>query len=291
MSVAATASDAVERFETAWQSQRREKRRQLWLGGLVLLVCTALASYMAEVNPRNLIEGLPGAWNYIWRTVPVLRIETFRADMAEWYWGFWHWLKLLFETILIAGLATLIAFGAAYAGCFYASANLNGSRTGVWIVRRVFEIFRAVPELVYALIFVFAFGLGAFPGMLAIAIHSTGALGKLFAEVNENVDTRSVEGVQSAGASWWQTMVFAVSPQVMPNYVSYALLRFEINVRSAAVLGFVGAGGIGEELLLAVRQFIYPEISAILLMIIATVAVIDMVCERLRTGLMGEGRQ
>jgi phosphonate transport system permease protein len=287
MTASTTTLDAVERFETAWQSQRREKRRQLLLGGLLLLVCTALSIYMAEVNPRNLIEGLPGAWNYIWRTVPVLRLETFRADMAEWYWGFWHWLKLLFETILIAGLATLLASAAAYVGCFYASNNLNASRRGVWITRRILEIFRAVPELVYALIFVFAFGLGAFPGMLAIAIHSAGALGKQFAEVNENVDIRSVEGVQSAGASWWQTMVYAVSPQVMPNFASYALLRFEINVRSAAVLGFVGAGGIGEELLLAVRQFIYPEISAILLMIVATVAAIDMVCERLRSKLMG----
>jgi phosphonate transport system permease protein len=148
-----------------------------------------------------------------------------------------------------------------------------------------------VPELVYALIFVFAFGLGALPGMLAIAVHSAGALGKLFAEINENVDIRSVEGVQSAGASWWQTMRYAVSPQVMPNFVSYALLRFEINVRSAAVLGFVGAGGIGEELLLAVRQFIYPEISAIVLLIVATVATIDIVCERLRSGLMGSEHQ
>ena len=287
MAASPTTLDAVERFETAWQIQRRDKRRQIWLGGFVLLVCTALSVYMAEVNPRNLIEGLPGAWNYIWRTVPVLRLETFRADMAEWYWGFWHWLELLFETILIAGLATLLASAAAYVGCFYASSNLNASRRGVWFVRRFLEICRAVPELVYALIFVFAFGLGAFPGMLAIAIHSAGALGKQFAEVNENVDIRSVEGVQSAGASWWQTMVYAVSPQVMPNFASYALLRFEINVRSAAVLGFVGAGGIGEELLLAVRQFIYPEISAILLMIIATVAVTDMVCERLRSKLMG----
>lgn len=280
--------DAVERFETAWSAQRREKRRAAVLGGVVLIVCAGLSAWMAEVNLRNLVDGIPGAFDYIWRTVPVLRLETFRADMAEWYWGFGHWLKLLFETIVVAGLATLLGFALAYAGCFYASANLNPNTWTVWLVRRAFEVARAVPTLVYALIFVFAFGLGALPGMLAIMVHSAGALGKLFAEVNENVDPRSAEGVQAAGASWWQIMRYGVTPQVMPNYVSYGLLRFEINVREAAVLGFVGAGGIGEELLLAVRQFIYPEISAIVLMIVATVAIIDIVCERLRSRLMGE---
>jgi phosphonate transport system permease protein len=279
--------DAVDRFETAWTAQRREKRRAAVLGGIVLLVCVAASAWMAEVNVRNLVEGIPGAFDYIWRTVPVLRIETFRADMAEWYWGFGKWLKLLFETVVVAGLATLLGFALAYAGCFYASSNLNPNAWTVWLVRRAFEVARAVPTLVYALIFVFAFGLGALPGMLAIMVHSAGALGKLFAEVNENVDGRSIEGVHAAGASWWQVMRYGVSPQVMPNYVSYGLLRFEINVREAAVLGFVGAGGIGEELLLAVRQFIYPEISAIVLMIVATVAIIDIVCEKLRSRLMG----
>jgi phosphonate transport system permease protein len=282
-------ADAVARFEIAWAAQRREKRRVGLLGGIVLAICVVASAYMAEVNVRNLVEGIPGAFDYIWRTVPVLRIETFRADMAEWYWGFWKWLKLLFETIVVAGLATLLAFAIAYVACFPASANLNPNSWGVWAARRALEIARAVPTLVYALIFVFAFGLGALPGMLAIMIHSAGALGKLFAEVNENVDPRSVEGVQAAGASWWQIMRYGVTPQVMPNYVSYGLLRFEINVREAAVLGFVGAGGIGEELLLAVRQFIYPEISAIVLMIVATVAIIDMACERLRSRLMTGG--
>src|SRR5262249_41784861 len=135
---------------------------------------------------------------------------------------------------------------------------------------------------------VFAFGLGPLPGMLAVAVHSAGSLGKLLSEVNENVDPASLEGVRAAGASWAQVMRFAVVPQVLPNFASYALLRFEINVRQATVLGFVGAGGIGEELLLAVRQFVYPDISAIVLLIIATVAVIDMSCERVRSRLMGE---
>ena len=156
--------------------------------------------------------------------------------------------------------------------------------------RRLLEIQRSVPELVYALIFVVAFGLGPFPGMLAIAIHTTGALGKLFAEVNENIDLKPVDGMYASGASWVQAMRFAVVPQVLSNYVSYALLRFEINVRGAAVLGFVGAGGIGQELLSAIRQFYLADVSAILLMIVATVAIIDIATERLRHALIGMER-
>src|SRR5262249_9772317 len=154
--------------------------------------------------------------------------------------------------------------------------------------RRLFELARGVPGLVYALVFVFAFGLGAVPGMLAVGVHSAGACGKLFAGVNQDVDPASREGVGGPAGAWPQVMRFAVVPQVLPNFASYALLRFEISVRQATVLGFVGAGGIGEELLLAVRQFVYPDISAIVLLIIATVAVIDMSCERVRSRLMGE---
>ncbi|MEJ1938428.1 hypothetical protein WDZ92_50180, partial [Nostoc sp. NIES-2111] len=150
--------DAVDRFETAWAAQRREKRRAAVLGGIVLLVCVAASAWMAEVNPRNLIEGVPGAFDYLWRTVPVLRLETFRADMAEWYWGFGKWLKLLFETLIVAGLATLFGFAFAYLGCFYAAANLNPTGWSVWIVRRAFDIARPVPTPVDPPTFVFASG-------------------------------------------------------------------------------------------------------------------------------------
>jgi phosphonate transport system permease protein len=170
---------------------------------------------------------------------------------------------------------------------FPASRNLARHPALYCISRRLTEIARAVPELVYAMIFVFAFGLGPFPGVLAIAIHSLGALGKLFAEVNENVDAPPIEGVYAAGANWYQVMRYAVVPQVLPGYLSYTLLRFEINVRAASVVGFVGAGGIGQELLFVIRQFVYTDISAIVLLIILTVALIDMTCEKLRHRLIG----
>ena len=123
--------------------------------------------------------------------------------------------------------------------------------------------------------------------MLALAIHSTGALGKLFSEIVENIDMKPVDGVIASGGTWLQKVRFGVVPQVLPNFVSYALLRFEINVRGAAVLGFVGAGGIGQTLLEVIRKFYYSDISAILVLIIATVMVIDALTERLRYRLIG----
>ena len=160
-----------------------------------------------------------------------------------------------------------------------------------WIVfatRRLLEFSRTVPEMVFALIFVVAFSLGPLPGILALAIHTTGALGKLFAEVVENVDMKPVEGVIATGGGWLHKVRFAVLPQVASNFASYALLRFEINVRSAAVLGFVGAGGIGQTLLEVIRKFYYADVSALLVLIIATVMVIDTVTERIRHGLIGQ---
>jgi len=139
-----------------------------------------------------------------------------------------------------------------------------------------------VPDLVFALIFVMAFGLGPIAGVLAIVIHTTGALGKLFYEVLENVDQKPVEGLVASGASWTKTMRFAVLPQVLSNFLSYALLRFEVNVRGASVMGFVGAGGIGQDLMEAIRKFYYPDVSAILVLIVLTVSIIDLVTERIR---------
>ena len=138
------------------------------------------------------------------------------------------------------------------------------------------EFCRTVPDIVFALIFVIAFGLGPMAGVLAIMIHSIGALGKLYSEIVENIDMKPVEGVRSTGASWVSCMRFAVLPQVAAGFASYTLLRFEINVRDASVMGFVGAGGIGQELVVAVRKFYYSDVSAILLMIIVTVFVIDI---------------
>jgi phosphonate transport system permease protein len=135
---------------------------------------------------------------------------------------------------------------------------------------------------------VYAFGLGPLPGALAIAVHSMGSFGKLFSEVNENIDMRPVEGVRASGANWLQMLRYAVVPQVLPNFSSYTLRRFEINVRASSIVGFVGAGGIGQELYYVIRQFIYVDISAIVRLLILTVALIDITCERVHHRLIGE---
>src|SRR6185436_19181647 len=155
------------------------------------------------------------------------------------------------------------------------------------VIRRLLEFARTVPGIVFALIFVIAFGLGPMAGVLAIAVHSAGALGKLFSEIVENADMKPVEGVRSTGASWLSCMRFGVLPQVSAGFASYTLLRFEINVREASVMGFVGAGGIGQELLVAVRKFYYYDVSAILLLIIVTVFLIDIGTGWIRGGLFG----
>jgi phosphonate transport system permease protein len=122
--------------------------------------------------------------------------------------------------------------------------------------------------------------------VFAIAIHTIGALGKLFAEVVENIDMKPVEGIRSTGANWFAQIRFGVLPQVLSNFASYALLRFEINVRGATVIGFVGAGGIGQELITAIRKFYYSDVSAILLMLVVCVMLIDFGSEKLRHRLL-----
>ena len=141
----------------------------------------------------------------------------------------------------------------------------------------------------FALVFVVAFGLGPLPGVLAIAIHSAGALGKQFFETTENIDPKPIEGLRSVGASYIEMVRFAAVPQVLASFSTFALLRFEINVRGATVLGFVGAGGIGQDLMEAIRKFYYSDVSAILVMIIAVVMTLDISTQYLRRALIGEG--
>jgi len=274
--------------EARWHDAARARRLRLVIGGGVFLVAVLVAAHVGQVDLRRLASGLPMAADYIGRTLPRLRWETLGADLAGWMWGLDHWLLLLADTLLIAYAGTVLGVAAALLLSFPAAATL-APRQVVGLVRRVLEVMRTVPTLVLALIFVYAFGLGPFAGMLAIAVHTAGALGKLFAEEHENAAPAPVEAVRAAGGSWAAQMRFGVLPQSLPGVLSYGLLRFEINVREASVLGIVGAGGIGEELYLAVRQFEYQDISAILVLILATVMAIDLLCGRLRRRVI-EGR-
>jgi len=263
------------------------KRRQLWLGLLLLAVLVLLSGYVAEISFSKLYQHIGGFASYIDRIFHLENGRPVISDPAEWFWGWKKWLALMGETLLMAYLGTLLGATAAFVLCFLASQNLTKSKGVIFFTRRLMEFSRTVPELVFALIFVVAFSLGPLPGILALAIHTAGALGKLFAEVVENIDMKPVDGVVATGGNWFHKIRFAVLPQVASNFASYALLRFEINVRGASVLGFVGAGGIGQTLLEVIRKFYYADVSALLIMIIATVMVIDAVTERIRHKLIG----
>ncbi|MCJ2087760.1 phosphonate ABC transporter, permease protein PhnE [Methylobacterium sp. E-005] len=262
-------------------------RRRTLAGLAIVAALTLLAGLIAEVRPLVFAENIGKFTAYLYEILPPIGLEHPIADMRAWYWGLPNWLALLGETLLMAYLGTLLGGLAGFALSFVAAANLVRSP---WLrigAKRLLEVCRTVPEVVFALIFVIAFGLGPMVGVLAIAIHTTGALGKLFSEVVENIDMRPIEGLSASGATWVQTVRFAVLPQVLSNFASYALLRFEINVRGAGVMGFVGAGGIGQEFLVAIRNFYYADVSAILVLIILTVFCIDLATERVRHRLIG----
>ena len=259
----------------------RRRRLSFAVLGVMAILVVAAGRY-GEVDVANLFHHLSGLTSYFGRIMPKLSAAHLTGDIAEWYWNFTGWLKLLFDTVLIAYLATLAGAMGAGLLAFLAAANLAPSSGLGWCVKRLLEFCRTVPDLVFALIFVSAFGLGPLAGVLAIAIHSFGALGKLFTEVIENIDMKPVDGVRSAGGRFVDVMRFGALPQVLPNLVSYALLRFEINVRASSIVGFVGAGGIGQDLFVAIRKFYYTDVSAILLMVIVTVSILDLVTERIR---------
>ena len=259
----------------------RRRRQSLAVLG-VLVVLAIIASRYGEVDLRNLFHHLAGLTSYFGRIMPKLRADHLTGDIADWYWNALGWLKLLFDTVLIAYLATLAGtIGAGLFACL-AAENLAPNNAVRWGVKRLLEFCRTVPDLVFALLFVAAFGLGPLAGVLAIGIHSFGTLGKQFTEVLENIDMNPVEGVRSTGGRLVDAVRFGALPQVLPNLASYTLLRFEINVRASSIVGFVGAGGIGQDLFVAIRKFYYTDVSAILLMIIVAVSVMDIVTERIR---------
>lgn len=294
---AALPAPAVAAFERRRSELLQARRRATLVYGALLVVALLVSAWVSDVSPAALWDGLPRFGEYLAQTIPDLRWQHLFAgveqegSLAYWFYRLDEWALLLLETANIAAFATLSGAVLAFALAFLAARNVAARPWLAAAVRRVLEACRTVPEIVYALIFVWAFGIGPLAGILAIAIHSVGALGKLFAEVIENADLGPADGVKCAGGNWLQQMRFGVLPQVAPNLLSYAILRFEINVRGASVIGFVGAGGIGQELYAVIAQNYHEEISAILVLIIVTVAAIDLVSERLRRGLTEEGRR
>ena len=262
-------------------------RRKRMYGGILLLFFIALmASGWMLAEERNAGDFWPG----------VPQVFDFPAEVLSEAWAnranlpglFWEHTPALIETVNIAAVATLIGALAAMALSLLATRGLARWPRLIPVFRRTMDALRAIPEIVIALVLIYILGGGPVPAVIAIALHTGGALGKLFSEVAENADTRPVEGLQSVGANWSQRMWLGVIPQVAPNWLSYALLRFEINVRASAILGFVGEGGIGSDLKVAMQwgQGRYDEVVAIFLLLFLTIVLIDQISDHYRHKLV-----
>jgi phosphonate transport system permease protein len=274
-----------QRFGAAQRSRRTETILLVAAVGLLFLA----AAVWTDFSPEKIFEGLPRIGEYFGKLlsieptrgadpVPVLAFGHMFGgakepqSIAYWFYRIDVYAALLWQTVQMAIIATVMGFTAAFVLCFPATGTLMPLRSLVFFLRRMLEILRTVPQVVLAFIFVWPFG----------------ALGKLFLELNENADLRAVEGIRSVGGSWLAQIRYGIVPQVLPGFLSYVMLRFEINVRSSTIMGFVGAGGIGMELKRVIGFNIYEEVSAICILILLVVVILDLTSEHIRHRFIGQ---
>lgn len=249
----------------------------------VIILVLGILIYTAFQNDLNAIELFQNRQNmvdYISRYFP--------TNQREFSLFYTNWSLYILDTLETVGMGIWGTLLAAIVGAplgILGAANICPK----WLVspvRRLMDAMRAINEIVFALIFVVAVGLGPFAGVLALFVHTAGTLGKLFSEAVESIESGPVEGIRATGAGKIQEILFGVIPQVLPLWISYTLYRFEANVRSASVLGIVGAGGIGVSLYQSFTAFQYQQVCAILLILIITVSCIDALSSKLRSQLV-----
>lgn len=265
----------------------------LILGGVIALI---VWSYVGtDFSLLGLLggEGVAQIWSYVKRLFPP---ELSRAFLMKT--GYWT-----LETFAISFLGTILAVLIALALVFFSSRNLmfagilfemeqdhpwlRAIRIGLYLgAKATLNLLRTVPHIVWALILVFAVGLGPFPGMLALGIHTGGVLGRLFGEVVENVEIQPIEALQATGATRLQILLYGVLPQVLPDFVAYTLYRWEVNIREAVILGYVGAGGLGQQIQIAISLFLEHRLLTLILAIYVIVTVVDYLSAYLRGRLM-----
>jgi phosphonate transport system permease protein len=264
-----------------------EKKRRLYsMAGIVLIAAVLISGYglSNDLNSGGFLTGMQQFFDY-----PAEIVKEAWATGFSFFPLMGRFVPALVETLNIAGAASIMGGALAVVLAFLGSANLGVKPpVVVTIVRRIMDIMRAFPELILALFLIFILGSSPVPAMIAVAFHTAGALGKLFSEVNENADADPVEGLASCGATWLQRMRYGVLPQVLPNYLSYFMLRFEINVRASAILGFVGAGGIGMELRRTIGwgKGAGDETAALFMLLILSIFVIDQLSSFIRRRLV-----
>jgi phosphonate transport system permease protein len=239
------------------------------LGWIVLIAVLGVGWHGADMRPLDLWSDAGNMGQFA--------KDFFPPNFAEWR----TYAHEMYVTLSVAVWGTVLSLVCAVP-CGLMCARNMAPQWVVQPVRRLMDACRAINEMVFAMLFIVAVGLGPFAGVLALWVHTTGVLAKLFAEAVEAIDPRPAEGVRATGATSLDEIVYAVLPQVLPLWISYALYRFESNVRSAMVVGMVGAGGIGVVLYEAIRSFDYASTSAVLIMVIAVVTAIDLVSAWLR---------
>lgn len=252
--------------------QRAAQERKGWLYYLAWGLAMAVLAWAwrgAEIRPLDLIKDSANIGTYAKEFSP--------PDFRDWR----IYAKEMVVTVQIALWGTVLAVVAAVPMGLLCSANI----TPAWVhqpVRRLMDGCRAINEMVFAMLFIVAVGLGPFAGVLALAVHTTGTLAKLFSEAVEAIDPRPVEGIRATGAHTLVEIAYGVLPQVMPLWLSFMLYRFESNVRSASVVGMVGAGGIGVVLFEVIRGFQYAQTCAVLIILAVSVTLIDLLSATLR---------
>lgn len=250
------------------------KRSLVWYSSWGIVLLLLAASWKgADMRPLDLIKDSGNMAAYA--------AEFFPPNFSQWE----MFVNEMLVTLQIALWGTALAVVTAVPMALLASANL----VPWWVyqpMRRIMDATRAINEMVFAMLFVVAVGLGPFAGVLALWIHTSGILAKLFSEAVEAIDPQPVEGIRSTGATALHEVIYGVIPQVIPLWISFTLYRFESNVRSASVVGMVGAGGIGVVLWEIIRGFQYAETCAVMIIIVATVSIIDLVSARIRKALV-----
>jgi phosphonate transport system permease protein len=237
---------------------------------LVLAVVFGLAARVIELRPLELLRDAGNIAVFLRGY-----LDPSFANVGEYGWQ-------CVVTVCIALWGTVLAIAIAVPLGLLGARNLAPHPVVYFAARRVMDVLRAVNEFVFALMFVTAVGLGPFAGMLALGIHTGGVLGKLLSETIESIDPGQVEGVAAVGAGRLHVIAFGVVPQVLPNFLSYVLLRFESDIRSASVIGMVGGGGIGFYLWDTIRAFNDREAATVILLIVAMVMCVDVVSSRVR---------
>jgi phosphonate transport system permease protein len=238
-------------------------------GWAALIALLAWSWKGAEMRPMDLVRDSGNMAKFA--------SDFFPPNFKDWR----IYLDEMLVTVHIAVWGTVLSVLCAIPFGLLSSTNL----VPVWVyqpVRRLMDACRAINEMVFAMLFIVAVGLGPFAGVLALWVHTTGVLAKLFSEAVEAIDPRPVEGVRATGASALEEILYGVIPQVLPLWISYSLYRFESNVRSASVVGMVGAGGIGVVLFEAIRSFQYAETCAVMIIVIVFVTGIDLVSAKIR---------